>query len=76
MWNDLINHTENISTLMVELAKIRLHWKIFLYFPGIRSMLMDKNWFYHKTSMQRYKYICVLVKTGSIPRFPLFLSSI
>ena len=37
-----------------------LHWKIIVSFTGIRSMWM-KIGVYLKTSIQRYKYICILI---------------
>ena len=35
-WGDFINCPGNLITLMVELSKLKLHWKIILSFPRIR----------------------------------------
>ena len=55
IWGGFINYPGNITILMVELAKLKLHWNRIVSCPGIRYVLMDIKEFYLNTFMHRYK---------------------
>ena len=60
-WGDLIYYPGNIGTLMVEPAKVKLHWNITASCPVIRYVCMETKGFYPTTPIQMYKYVLILV---------------
>ena len=43
IWGDFINYPGNITILMVELAKLKLHWNRIVSCTGIIYTCMHKN---------------------------------